>query len=35
VIRVEDRTEYLAALDRASIDPDIVPFAAFIADRVR
>jgi hypothetical protein len=35
VIRVEDRTEYLAALDRASIDLDIVPFAEFIADRVR
>lgn len=34
VIRVEDRTAYLAALDRASIDLDIVPFAEFIADRV-
>lgn len=27
VIRVEDRDAYLAALDRASIDPDIAPFA--------
>ena len=35
VIRVEDRTAYLAALDRASIDLDIVLFAEFIADRVR
>ena len=35
VIRVEDRDAYLAALDRASIDADIGPFAAFIADRVR
>ena len=35
VIRVEDRDAYLAALDRASIDLDIVPFATFIAERVR
>jgi len=35
VIRVDDRDCYLAALDRASIDADIAPFAAFIADRVR
>jgi Fic family protein len=35
VIRAEDRTAYLAALDRASIDLDIVSFAEFIADRVR
>ena len=35
VIRVEDRNAYLAALDRASIDMDIEPFAAFIAERVR
>jgi len=34
VIRVEDRTAYLAALDRASIDMDIGPFAEFIAERV-
>ncbi len=35
VIRVEDRTPYLAALDRASVDLDIGPFAAFVAERVR
>jgi Fic/DOC family len=35
VIRVEDRDRYLTALDRASIDMDIVPFTAFIAERVR
>lgn len=35
VIRVEDRTEYLNALDRASIGVDAQPFASFIAERVR
>jgi fido (protein-threonine AMPylation protein) len=35
VIRVEDRDAYLAALDRASVDADIAPFARFIAERVR
>jgi len=35
VIRVEDRDVYLAALDRASIDMKIEPFAEFIAERVR
>jgi len=35
VIRVDDRAEYLAALDRASIDADIAPFAKFLAARVR
>jgi hypothetical protein len=35
VIRVEDRNAYLAALDRASIDMKIEPFAKFIAERVR
>jgi len=35
VVRVEDRTAYLAALDRASIDGDMAPFAAFLAERVR
>lgn len=34
VIRVEDRDAYLAALDRASIDMDIVPFSEFVAQRV-
>jgi fido (protein-threonine AMPylation protein) len=35
VIRVEDRDSYLAALDRASIELKIEPFAEFIAARVR
>src|SRR5216683_5630454 len=35
VIRIRDRNAYLAALDRASIDMDIKPFAEFIADRVQ
>jgi fido (protein-threonine AMPylation protein) len=35
VIRVEDRDAYLKALDCASIDTDIGPFCAFIAERVR
>lgn len=35
VIRVEDRNPYLAALDGASIENDIAPFAGFIAERVR
>ena len=35
VIRVDDRDAYLSALDHASIDGDIAPFTAFIADRVR
>ena len=30
VIRVGDRKAYLAALDRASIDMNIKPFAAFV-----
>jgi hypothetical protein len=35
VIRVEDRNAYLDALDRASIDTDIRPFAEFIAQRAK
>jgi hypothetical protein len=35
IIRVDDRDEYLAALDRASIDMDIKPFAQFVAERVK
>jgi fido (protein-threonine AMPylation protein) len=35
VIRVEDRDPYLAALDKASIDMDIVPFSVFIAERLQ
>jgi Fic family protein len=34
IIRVEDRATYLAALDRASIDSDIGPFAKFLAQRI-
>jgi len=34
VIRVEDRNGYLSALDHASIDMDIRPFAEFVAERV-
>ena len=34
VIRVEDRDVYLSALESASIDQDIGPFARFVADRV-
>jgi Fic family protein len=35
VARIEDRATYLATLDNASIDRNIEPFAAFIADRVK
>ncbi|MGP0089994.1 MAG: Fic family protein [Xanthobacteraceae bacterium] len=35
VIRVEDRDAYMRALESASVDADIRPFAAFIAERVR
>jgi fido (protein-threonine AMPylation protein) len=35
VIRMEDRAPYLAALDSASIDLDIRPFAGLIGERVR
>jgi Fic family protein len=35
VIRVEDRDDYLQALERASVDNDITPFATFIAACVR
>jgi len=34
VVRVEDRARYLRALDSASIDLDIGPFATFLAERV-
>ena len=34
IVRVEDRDEYLAALDRASIDANIIPFSKFLAERV-
>jgi Fic family protein len=35
VIRVENRSEYLSALDSASIDSDIKPFARFIERSAR
>ena len=35
IIRVEDRMPYLTALDSASVDHDIRPFAEFIGERVR
>src|SRR5436309_3422236 len=35
VIRITDRNAYLSAMDRASIEMDIHPFAAFIARRVQ
>ncbi|MBT7957020.1 MAG: Fic family protein, partial [Rhodospirillaceae bacterium] len=35
VIRVEDRKKYMAALEFASVDMDIEPFAKFIAERVQ
>ncbi len=34
VVRMEDRDEYLAALDRASLDSDLAPFARFIGRQV-
>jgi len=35
VFRLKDRSTYLVALDRASIDTEIKPFTAFLADRAR
>jgi hypothetical protein len=35
VIRVEDRAAYLAALERASVDGDLAPFARFVAAQMR
>ncbi len=35
VIRVEDRTAYMKALESASVQMNIGPFAAFIAERVK
>ena len=34
VIRFEDRDAYMTALESASIDQQIGPFAKFVADRV-
>ncbi len=35
VVRIEERDQYLAALDRASVDGEIGPFAGLIAGSVR
>jgi hypothetical protein len=35
VIRVEDRAAYMKALESASVQMNIGPFAAFIAQRVQ
>jgi len=35
VIRIRDRKSYLSALDRASIEMDIHPFATFVVHRVQ
>jgi hypothetical protein len=35
VIRVEDRAAYMKALESASVQMNIGPFAAFIAERVK
>ncbi len=35
VIHVQKRADYLASLDRASIDMDIQPFASFVAEATR
>lgn len=35
VVRIEDRNGYLSALDSASIDSNIEPFAKLIAERVQ
>jgi fido (protein-threonine AMPylation protein) len=35
VVPVEDRTRYLEALESASVDMDVQPFARFIAERVQ
>lgn len=35
VIRVEDRDAYLSALDQASVDMNVAPFTAFVAERVQ
>jgi Fic family protein len=35
VVRLEDRTTYLSALDAASVDANIRPFATFIAQSMK
>jgi fido (protein-threonine AMPylation protein) len=34
VVRVDDRAAYMTALEQASVDQNVAPFAAFIAERV-
>lgn len=34
IIRLEDRDTYMAALESASVDTDIRPFATFLAQQV-
>jgi len=34
IIRVESRAQYMAALERASVDGDIAPFASFVAQEM-
>jgi len=34
VIRVEDRAPYMSALESASVETDLRPFAEFVAERV-
>jgi len=35
IIKVEDRSEYLAALETASVESDVRPFATFVAKQMR
>tara|TARA_R110002167_G_C12704620_1_gene654186 strand:+ start:102 stop:248 length:147 start_codon:yes stop_codon:yes gene_type:complete len=35
VIKVDNRTAYMAALEAASVREDIVPFAKFLADALK
>jgi Fic family protein len=35
VVRVENRDKYMSALEAASIDSNIRPFAEFVAERVQ
>lgn len=35
VVRVEDRSRYLACLETASVEMNVRPLAAFLAERVR
>ncbi|OZA92232.1 MAG: hypothetical protein B7X76_00550 [Azorhizobium sp. 39-67-5] len=35
IVRMEDRTLYLACLETASVEMNVRPFAAFLAERVQ